>query len=420
MGVKMRPGTRAAKLLPIAVLLVVSSPAFAQSTDATARSLMVEIAALRAEQAKIAEAQQRTQLKLTELEQRLAESTASLMDVAKQASASPALKISGDLRVRSQGDYANDARDRESGQVRGRLAATYAVNDRVTLGGRLVTGDPDDPNSTDVQLSNFSDDLQVSLDLAYAQLSLGELKVSSGKIPQPFVRTDLVWDSDVNPQGASAVYKHSLTAGTAVRAAGVFSIVDEQAGGTDSTLRGLQIGLDAALNDWAYEVSAAYYDYRLGSMVGADAGDWRSNLLDPDGSYRSDFDLADIVLGMTWSGFGKRWPLRIVGDYVHNFGAATSADSGFGVDFTVGRATAVNDWRLTYGFSRAETDAVLAAFSHDNIALGTNYELHALTFDYVPWQSTMLSAIWYHYRPYQRIDALSWTERIRIALTVSF
>jgi hypothetical protein len=78
------------------------------------------------------------------------------------------LQVTGDLRLREQGDYSDaDGKDRNSSQLRGRLGTTFALNDRVTLGARLVTGDADDPNSTDVRLSNFDDDLQVSLDLGF-------------------------------------------------------------------------------------------------------------------------------------------------------------------------------------------------------------------------------------------------------------
>ena len=130
-----------------------------------------------------------------------------------------------------------------------------------------------------------------------------------------------------------------------------------------------------------------------------------SNLRNAAAGYRSDFDLADLLVGITWSGAGERWPVRALGDYVHNLGAATSADTGYGLDVTVGRVSKQNDWRVTYGYSVAETDAVLAAFSHDNIGIGTNYRLHALTFDYVPWPKTLISAIWYHYSPYNTVDA---------------
>jgi hypothetical protein len=330
--------------------------------------------------------------------------------------------VTGDLRLRSQGDY-SELPDRTSAQVRARLGATYVVNDSVAIGARLVTGDPDDPNSTDVQLSNFDDDLQLSLDQAYVQLKLGDVKLYGGKIPQPFVRTDLVWDGDVNPQGVSALYKHSFADGPALRANGLFFVVDESAVASDSTMWGVQFGYDtSALGDWKFDASAAYYDYRLGSVTGADAGDFRSNALNPDGTYVSDFELGDLIVEATWTGAGDRWPLRLIGDYVHNFGAATDADTGYGADLMLGRTSQVHDWRVTYGYWIAETDAVLAAFSNDNIALGTNYRLHALTFDYVPSPKTLLSAIWYHYQPYETTPALGedWIERVRLALTVNF
>jgi hypothetical protein len=391
--------------------------------------LRQQIVALRAEQARIAQMQQATEKKLAELEARLGASTRPLQvasNTALQSAAAEAespLNVSGDMRVRAQGDYDDRVRDRTSAQVRARLGATYQVSELVAVGARLVTGDPDDPNSTDVQLSSFDDDLQVSLDQAYVQLNFGDARVFGGKIPQPFTRTELVWDGDVNPQGVSVMYKHPLGSDSAIRANGIFFIVDEDAVGPESTMTGAQLGYDLELGEeWTLGFDGAYYDYRLGSTGGADDGDFRDNLRNPDGSYLSDFDLADIIVGATWAGAGSRWPVRLVGDYVRNVGAATAEDSGFGVDLSLGRLKESGDWRLTYGYSLAETDAVLAAFSHDNIALGTNYRLHALTFEYVPWAKTQLSAIWYHYRT--EAPALGaenpWIDRLRLALTVGF
>ena len=424
-------------LLPrwLVYLLVVvgSDPAFA---DATADSLRAEIARLRDEQVRIDELQRQANTRIraleVQLESRLAakEPTAPVAPSAPSPDSSadaPRLALTGDLRLRYQGDYSDsDAPNRDSGQIRSRVGATFAVNDRVTIAARIVTGDPDDPNSTDVQLSNFDDDLQTSLDLAYAQLNLGGLRLYGGKIPHPFTRTDLLWDSDVNPQGLGAVYRRSLAHGSAFRTNGLFFIIDEQIEGPESTVKGAQFGYDSAhLGDWSYEVSAAYYDYHLGSVVGGDAGDFRSNLRNPDGSYLSDFDLGDLVIAATWSGAGTRWPLRAVADYVKNFGAKTSADKGYGFDVALGSTLHEHDWRVTYGYSVAETDSVFAAFSHDNLSIGTNYRLHSLTFDYVPLPKTLITAIWYHYRPDSSIDAGAdavgdWLDRFRVAFLMSF
>ncbi|MGB3392572.1 MAG: putative porin, partial [Stenotrophomonas sp.] len=337
------------------------------------------------------------------------------------------LKISGDLRVRSQFDNSNaGARDRSSGQVRGRLTASFAVNDRVSIGARLVTGNPDDPRSVDVQLSNWDDDLEVSLDQAWLKLNFGELDLHAGKIPQPFTRTELVWDGDVNPQGLAATWKHALGGGGALRANGLFFIVDEQATGGDTTMTGAQIGYDSpALGNWRFDASAAHYRYSIGSTVGATATDWRSNLLRPDGSYLSDFHLNDLIFGAHYNGWGERWPLRVVGDYVKNSGANTDADRGYGVDVLLGRAQQPGDWRLSYGHAMAEADAVLTAFSHDNIGLASNYRMHAFGVDYVPWPKTTLSALWYRYRPLSAqyagsTDPGDWLNRFRVSLMVSF
>ena len=339
----------------------------------------------------------------------------------------PRLKISGDLRVRLQGDYSDDlAVNRHSSQVRARLGATYAVSDRVRIGARIVTGDSGDPNSTDVQLSNFNDDLEVSLDQAYVQLDFDRLQLYGGKFPQPFVRTDLVWDSDVMPQGVAATWRQPLAGGGAFRANGMFFVVDEQAAGSDSTMKGLQLGYETpALGSWKFDATAGYYDYRLGSIAGADAGDFRSNLRAPDGTYLSDFDLVNVIAGVSHAGFSPSWPLRLTLDYVRNRGAETDADTGYGADLSIGKASDVGDWRFTYGYSAVETDAVFAAFSHDNIGIATNYKLHALTLDYVPSPRTLLTGIWYHYRPFRAIDAgprdtSDWLDRFRLAFLVNF
>lgn len=435
-GPKLGPKKRRQRtFLATAILLAALSPgAFAQSNSnvvtADTQSIRAQIEALRAEQARSAEMQRQADAKIRSLEAGLNRPGPPPPAAAAQVASTHAqskFNVTGDLRLRSQGDYSDeDGRDRRSGQVRGRVGTTYSVTDRVTLGARLVTGDPDDPNSTDVQMSNFDDDFQVSLDLAYAQINFGDLNVYGGKLPQPFARTDLVWDSDVNPQGASGVYKHKLADGSAVRAGGLFFIVDEDAVAADSTMLGGQVGYDsAAFGDWQFDVSGAYYDYALGSGAGGDTGDFRTNLRNADGSYVSDFNLGDVLVGATWSGLGSRWPVRALADYVRNFGAQTDADTGYGLDLGLGRVTQPRDWRVTYGYSAAETDAVLAAFSHDNTGIATNYRLHALTLDYVPLPKTLLTAIWYHYKPEHSIDAGSndagdWLDRVRVAFLVSF
>ena len=293
--------------------------------------MRAEIQALRAEQARINELSRVVEMKLQVLEARAGASPAVASDatpVAKpaatdrSASEPSRLTVTGDLRLRSQGDYADSARDRQSAQVRGRLGANYKVNDTITLGGRLATGDPDDPNSSDVQLSNFDDDLEFALDQAYAQFDLGDLRLYGGKIPQPFTRTDLVWDGDVNPQGIGAIYAMPV-GGSVLTFSGLYFLVDHSVAGSDSSMLGAQLSVETPLTkDIQLGLSAAQYDYSLPGVAGADAGDFRSNLIGPDGHYLSDFDLTDVIVSMTFRGW-ERWPVRLTGEYVRNGGART-------------------------------------------------------------------------------------------------
>jgi hypothetical protein len=438
---------RSIRLAPIALALLAchATSVFAADTSADIEAVRQQIEQLRAEQQRrIAEIQQQTEANILALTNQLnriegkpqvasvpaAPAPAPALAAAPQVAATaeaPRLKVSGDIRVRGQHDRSDDdGHERNSSSVRARLGATYKVSDLVTIGGRLVTGDSNDPNSTDIGLTKWDDKWQVSLDQAYVQLNFDDLKVYGGKMPQPFVRTELVWDGDVNPQGVAATYKLPLSHGGAFKANGLYFLIDEQAAGSESTMAGAQFGYDtAAIGNWKFDFAGAYYRYDLDSLAGADAGDYRSNLRNPDGTYLSNFHLLDFIAGASYSGFGERWPVRAVADYVKNLGARTTADTGYGIDVIAGRASKVGDWRVGYGFAVAETDAVLAAFSHDNTGIATNYRQHLLSADYVISPNTLINATWAHYKPYHEIDAGSnaandWLDRFRLALLVNF
>ena len=335
------------------------------------------------------------------------------------------LEVTGDFRLRYEGNYGDDdAADWERGVLRARLGATYAVNERLTIGGRLATGDPDDPNSSDVTLSNFADDFDVSLDEAYAKLAFADATFWGGKFPLPFTRTDLVWDGDVNPQGIGANYALPLGGGS-LKLSGLYFLVDHSVAGSDSSMLGAQLGFDLPLTeDLRAELAAGWYDYALPGVAGADAGDLRSNLIGPDGRYVSDFDLVDVIASLTFRG-RESWPLRLTTEYVRNLGARTSGDSGYSIELFAGKTAGKGDWRLGYGYSVAEVDAVLAAFSHDNTTIATNYRQHALVINYAITKDVILDATLYHYRPYDAEfsgvnDPEDWLDRLRLNVLVNF
>lgn len=337
----------------------------------------------------------------------------------------PGLDVAGDVRVRQEFNFSDaDARSRTRSVLRARLRATYAIDSHFSVGGQVTTGDPDDPNSTDITLTGFDDDLDISLDQAWIRYKAGGLTAYAGKFPNPFQRTDMIWDGDVSPEGLSVAY--SLPIGRAtVDARALYFIVDEATGGPDSSVIGAQAVLQTPLgSDFRLMLAGAYYDYRLHSLAGADAGDFRSNLM-TGGRYLSDFRLINGIAALTWNGLGKNWPLTITADVVRNDGAAVSSDSGFNIELSAGRAAHKGDWRFFYNYSQVGVDAVFAAFSHDNIGIATNYELHGLSADYVPAENILLNATLYHYRPLRSLYAGAnqpndWLNRVRLNMMLSF
>ena len=414
------------------VLWLLAAAAQAESeTDDSVQALRAELERLKAAQAEGALAIQKLEGRIAALEvpataqeslPRQSEAPAVLAQVAAPPSR---LDVSGDFRLRYEGNYGDDDDpDWDRGVLRARLGATYAVNEQLTIGARLATGDPDDPNSSDVTLSNFADDFDVSLDAAYAKLALAGATLWGGKFQLPFTRTDLVWDGDVNPQGVGANYVVPLGGG-ALKLAGLYFLVDHSVAGSDSSMLGAQLGFDLPVTEnFRAELAAGWYDYALPGVAGADAGDLRSNLIGPDGRYVSDFDLLDVIGSLAFHG-RESWPLRLTAEYVRNLGARTSGDTGYSIELFAGKTAGKGDWRLGYGYSVAEVDAVLAAFSHDNTTIATNYRQHALVLNYAITKDVILDATLYHYRPYDAEfsgvnDPEDWLDRLRLNVLVNF
>jgi hypothetical protein len=340
-------------------------------------------------------------------------------------------KFAGDFRLRYERTTQQEPtpeplvlEPRNRGVVRFRAGVTKKFTELLDFGARLVTGSRDDPNSTDITLGDFGDGLEVSLDRAYLNLIYKDVFLTGGKFENPFLRTELVWDGDVNPQGAGVSYAFSGLGDITPKLTGIYYIVDEQTINPDSFMWGGQalLQIDPA-SDWNFMFSGAFYDYTIKSLRNADAGDTRSNRITPDGTaYVSDFDLLDAIAIVNYRGLGERYPIRFVGDFVKNLGAEDE-NQGIMLDLYIGGASKKDDRLFRYGYARAETDAVLAAFSNDNTTLPTNYVQHTLTFDYVVHQNMLLNATWYYYRRLKvepENDLNPWISRLRLNAMVRF
>ncbi|MBF0494599.1 MAG: putative porin, partial [Candidatus Omnitrophica bacterium] len=127
------------------------------------------------------------------------------------------ITMKGDARFRTQGDWGkglNPAHSEIRERMRLRLGAEGKVNDQVYGGARLATGSTADPRSTNITLGNGTGDFSktfVMFDQYYIRLEpkleyIDKTKIWLGKFPNPLNTTDILWDSDINPEGIGLQY----------------------------------------------------------------------------------------------------------------------------------------------------------------------------------------------------------------------
>lgn len=136
------------------------------------------------------------------------------------------LEIYGDARVRYEvrnGNSGppstlvtnpNDAQQRNRHRYRLRLGLRGTLVDDWFFGIRLETSTSN--RSTNVTFGDDAGPFGKTSDGAFiGQAYLGysgfkDIRLTAGRIPNPFVTTPMVWDGDINPEGFSQQYKHTF------------------------------------------------------------------------------------------------------------------------------------------------------------------------------------------------------------------
>lgn len=292
----------------------------------------------------------------------------------------------GDFRLRTEFDRDRDSQpNRDRYRVRGRLGATYEVNDEIKVGTRLVTHEPgSDPNSTHVTLGGGRGfgHVDADLDRVWARYEPDWLENSFlqvGKFGHPFkmnpVYGELVWDEDVQPEGGAIGYsfKDLGEVLTSVDLKLVEYIAIEQ----NALDEGTMFGTETVFNfKWSDEVSSfvsgAYYNWANvtpdGSAVvfAQNAGNAVAG-----GDFSSEFEIVHAIAGTTILIDGM--PLTLAGEYFRNFEAAIDEEEGWSAGARLGKFKEQWDWQLYAQYQVVERDAVLSPFAQDDFLLQTNF-----------------------------------------------
>ncbi|MBV4459760.1 MULTISPECIES: putative porin [Pseudomonas] len=290
-------------------------------------------------------------------------------------------QFKGDVRIRQEtvkidGESNNGGRDKDRQRIRARLGAYSEINPQVDTGIRIATGGGDDARSTNQDMDNYFDKKQIWLDLGYIDYhpdAIKNLHVIGGKMLQPWVSMgDVIWDSDINPEGLAVTYKYPLGSSAELFGSlGNYTLKDNVDGEGvqfrhDLRLTAGQLGSRFAITDnLKLTLGGSVYAYQNDEDSRCTGTSTPCALSVNGNSANNQFRLyegfSQIDIG------GLPMPLSFYGQYVKNNDAVTDADTAW----LVGAKSKVFGLNLDYNYRDVQRDAVVGAFTDSDFANGT-------------------------------------------------
>ncbi len=292
------------------------------------------------------------------------------------------MKFHGDMRLRAESVDNNDRTGRESrGRIRLRAGAAAAVNDTWTVGLGLASGSSADSRSTNQTLtSNFSKK-DLYLDYAYAEYKgANGFSFTGGRMHNPFwTSNDMLWDGDINPEGAAFKLASQQKSGFRPFAAGAWFALDESASSSQAPfLAAGQAGFKwSGADKLDFTAAMTYYDFanvkgrgELANRPSTASSYVKSNTL-AGSVYKYNYDslAADVELN---KGFA---PVNIAGtglklDYAGLFGGGVKAtdhsrqNAAWIAGFKLGqrKVEEAGQWQFRYSLRRLEAEAWLDTY----------------------------------------------------------
>ncbi len=337
----------------------------------------------------------------------------------------------GDLRLRYQNTEVTNKQDRTRGRVRLRYGFDTRVNDQTKLGVRLATGTQEQTSTNQTFTGGFQEK-DIWLDRAYLQYStsfpLGDLDLIGGKMKNPFYKTDLVWDSDVTPEGVA--FKASTPiAGTESKFftnLGLFFLHESKTSSDEPTIIGIQSGISGKINNRKYKTAVAYYDFHniKGTSI-SDTFPGKQKDTNTGGAldaYAYDFNILDINAEYTpidISLLGQLLPLKLYCNFITNVADNVEEDSGWVAGFKLGKAKKPGSWQFGYNYREIQADAMVAELVdsdfHDG---GTNSKGHKLQLKYALLENTTFGMTYFSTEKYK--GSKKDVDTLQIDLAVKF
>ena len=320
------------------------------------------------------------------------------------------IKFKGDFRLMFQWQNETDKPERTRGRIRLRLGVVKEINKKLEVGFGLATGDKN-PRSTNVNLSDTFSSPDIRIDYAYCEYTPSTwLNIWGGKYKgikkAVWMASDLLWDSDIRPEGLGLRLNYTTGPGMHLFANTGVWILDEQKGDSDPIMYVIQPGLTwSNLEGIQVKAAIAYYGFNVvqGHSLNHSSDSNTHLYTDSEGNNHLKYDYdsyapsCEIGIMNTSSLIPY---LALFGDYVHNTDPNTRND-GYLAGLKIGHKKVKNSrqWQFKYMYRHLEKDAWLDVFP-DSDAFGgkTDVKGHEVTFDYGLGKHTSIGFDYYHMR----------------------
>lgn len=301
----------------------------------------------------------------------------------------------GDIRYRYESKIQEDqdhSRDRH--RIRVRFGMNAWINEELSAGLRLATGDEDDPISRNQTLTNNFGGKNIMLDEAYINyhpmMFDGDVNLLLGKRETKstlFVEDDLLWDGDLTLEGITLQYGKDINGKQKSgfgAIAGWYSINESKSEG-DPYFVSLQGAYKGEASDLKYDLGVGYHDFV---------------------HYMPDYDLNIVeFFGSIGGDLTETVPWKLYGQYAFNtashddnFFIDDSERDGYLVGLKIGKAKKPGQIEGSVEYVHLESDAVASEFTDsDRNGGGTNCEGFKLNAKYQLIQNMTLGVTYFNF-----------------------
>ena len=332
------------------------------------------------------------------------------------------IKISGDLRLRYERLWdrgmlnqdgtpgKQDARDR--GRIRARFYLDAPITDEIKTHFMITTNmaTHQEATTTNATFGEDFNDKGIYLARAYAEYKPNWFKglgVGAGKFKKNFYNTDIMWDTDVNPEGVYEYYRYKGSKSFQPFIYLSQMVVNENNRTPDAMLYLNQAGFDWSIGPVKWVLAGSYY-----SWSNLNSTKWMH-----DGSYNKgggNSFVTDPATGninfeygyKLWEAFSKigfelgPYPVMVFLDYIYNAADEVPSDENkaYNFSFKIGNEWKKGAYSLYYKYAYIEQNAVLGCLN-DQDFYGANRKGHKVAVHYWPFSNTLLRAAFFYTGP---------------------